>query len=432
MIRTAVISLVLLGFASGAPASAIAGSLQERADAVPEGGTLVLEGGLFEGPLRIGKTITIEGGGKAVVDGKRSGSVIVVDAPGVRIANLRIRNSGLSLERDDAGILVRADGAVLEGNHIESCLHGIYLKKVNGAELRGNTVVGASDGLAEASDVLSRGLDFDGGELVCAVGALDVNRRGNGIHAWNSRNLLLESNAVSHTRDGIYFSFTDESEVRENTVTGCRYGLHYMYSDGNTFARNRFSRNAAGAALMYSGRLVVSRNEFSGNRGKRAYGALLQSVDASVLEKNRFINNTVGLYSENAQENDLDGNVMGKNYIGYRIGGSSRGNRHFRNHFLQNIHHVELAGEGRYNEWAYEERGNRWDRSSVPDLDGDGVGEFPHRESDLLGGLRQQFPIAGLLSGSPGLELIRFLNERSPIPGLRTVEDPHPLTDDHD
>ncbi|NDV61109.1 carbohydrate-binding protein [Puniceicoccales bacterium CK1056] len=413
-------------------ASTVVGSLQARVDAVPEGGTLVLDSGTYEGPLRIDKAMTIDGKSKAVIDGKRSGSVITVNAPGVRIRNLYVRNSGLSLEEDDAGILVRADRAVLEGNRIESCLHGIYLKKVTIAEVRGNTIVGAATELARTSDVLSTGLDFDGGDLLCAVGELDVNRRGNGIHAWNSRNVLLEENVISHTRDGIYFSFTDESEVLGNRVTDCRYGLHYMYSDGNTFARNRFSRNAAGAALMYSGRLLVEGNEFSGNRGKRAYGALLQSVDASVLKDNRFINNTVGLYSENAQDNELEDNVVGKNYIGYRIGGSSRGNRHFLNHFQQNIHNVELAGEGKYNEWAVEGRGNRWGLSSVPDLDGDGVGEFPHRESDLLGGLRQQFPIAGLLSGSPGLELIRFINERSPIPGLRTVEDPHPLTNEHD
>jgi nitrous oxidase accessory protein len=432
MMRTAVISLIIMGCIADLSASIIAGSLQNRIDAVPEGGTLMLESGSFEGPVRIEKAITIAGTGKTVLNGNRSGSVIVVDAPGVRIRNLRIRNSGLRLEKDDAGILVRADDVVLEGNRIESCLHGIYLKKANGAEVRGNTIVGASSGFDEASDVLSTGLDFDGGGLVCAVGELDVNRRGNGIHAWNSRNVLLVDNVVSHTRDGIYFSFTDESEVLGNTVTDCRYGLHYMYSDGNTFARNRFSRNAAGAALMYSGRLVITGNEFSGNRGNRAYGALLQSVDASVFKNNRFMNNTVGLYSENAQDNDFEDNKIGKNYIGYRIGGSSRGNRHSLNGFLNNIHNVELAGEGRYNVWAVEGRGNYWGQSGLPDLNGDGVGEFPHRESDLLGGLRQQFPIAGLLSGSPGLELIRFANERSPIPGLRTIEDPHPLTDEHD
>ena len=427
----AVMAATLL-LTSGTSAGLAVSSLQERVDAVPEGGTLRLEPGVHKGPVRIVRTIRIEGNGLAVIDGMRSGSVITIDAPGVQLEGLVIRNSGLNLEADNAGVLVRANAVELAGNRIESCLHGIYLRKVNGGQVRNNVITGATDGAGETVDFLSTGVGLSDSGGLCSVAALDVNRRGNGIHLWNSRNVLLSGNTVSRTRDGIYFSFADDCEVIGNEVTGCRYGLHYMYSDGNRFARNRFARNAAGAALMYSGRLEVEDNAFNGNRGGRAYGMLLQSVDSSVFRDNDFRDNTVGLYSENSQDNRLVDNVMKNNYVGLRLGGSSRGNIHSGNRFTRNTHRVEVSGDPDDNRWSEDGIGNHWGPTASPDLDGDGIGELPHREADLLGPLRQRFPLAGLLSGSPGLEILRFARSRVEIPGIRAVEDPHPIVNSHD
>jgi nitrous oxidase accessory protein len=93
---------------------------------------------------------------------------------------------------------------------------------------------------------------------------------------------------------------------------------------------------------------------------------------------------------------------------------------------------VEVNGEGLDNRWTRDGIGNRWSRATPTDLDGDGIGELPHREADLLGNLRQQFPVAGLLSGSPGMELLRFARSRGELPGVRAIEDLHPLTNDYD
>ncbi len=68
------------------------------------------------------------------------------------------------------------------------------------------------------------------------------NRRGNGIHQWNCEGNLIRGNEISDTRDGIYFSFTNNSRVENNVVHHVRYGLHYMYSDGNFFENNTFTR----------------------------------------------------------------------------------------------------------------------------------------------------------------------------------------------
>jgi nitrous oxidase accessory protein len=200
-----------------------------------------------------------------------------------------------------------------------------------------------------------------------------------------------------------------------------------MYSNENRFHRNLFTQNAAGAALMYSGDLIVEANEFSGNQGTRAYGMLLQSVDDSVIEHNTFASNTVGIYAENSQRNALTNNRIEGNYIGLRMGGSSADNVISQNDFQRNLHPAEFAGKADVNQWNDLERGNHWQSAQSPDLDGDGVGELPHLEADFLGDLRQTFPLAGLLSGSPGLELLRFAHSRGKLPSLPTIEDNYPI-----
>jgi len=403
-------------------------SLQRAIDETASGDALTLEAGLHQGPVVVDKPLTLRGRPGAVVDGDRNGSVISVRADDVRIENLRIRGSGLRLGDDDAGIHSSGDRTVLVGNRIESCLHGIYFREVEDGRIEGNTIVGATGGAAApAFDLLSEGAPSADPSGLCAVGRLNENRRGNGVHLWSSRDILIADNRIARTRDGVYFSFTDHCEVRGNEVRETRYGLHYMYSDGNAFYDNRFTANAAGAALMYSGDLEVRGNRFVGNRGRRAYGLLLQSVDDSLFAGNVFEGNTVGVYAENSQNNGFRSNHLDANYVALRMGGSSRDNRVAGNHFSRNLHPAEAEGQPGDNRWSVDGQGNRWPGHPPPDLDADGVGDFPHREADPLGDLRARFPLAGLLSGSSGLEMLRLAAARSRMPGIRAIEDPHPL-----
>lgn len=254
------------------------------------------------------------------------------------------------------------------------------------------------------------------------------NRRGNGIHQWNCEGNLIRGNEISDTRDGIYFSFTNNSRVENNLVHHVRYGLHYMYSDGNVFENNTFSENAAGAAIMFSKELVVRGNRFINNRGHRAYGLIFQSSDRSRLEKNEITQNAVGLSFNQCNENQIAGNRVMQNYIGLRFGSNSDGNRFTENVFMQNLHPVETgASDVSGSRWAVNGVGNFWDGSFELDLDRDGVNDLPHRELDLFGVLRRDFPAVAFLSDSPALKLLRFAEERAALPGISYIEDPAPL-----
>jgi nitrous oxidase accessory protein len=200
-----------------------------------------------------------------------------------------------------------------------------------------------------------------------------------------------------------------------------------MYSDDNRFDDNVFRDSAAGAALMYSKGISLRRNTFAGNRNHRAHGLLLYTVDQSEVRDNRISGNTMGLFLEQSQGNRVTGNIVTNNHVGIHITISSDDNAFSDNTFTSNLHPVETSGTNLRNQWAVDGRGNYWDGAIRLDLDGNGIGDVPHRELDLFGELRRPFAVVGFLSGSPGERLLRFVHARLALAGLPSLIDPAPL-----
>jgi nitrous oxidase accessory protein len=398
--------------------------LQERIDAAAPGDTIRIEAGVHAGPIVINKPLTIVGERGAEIRGAGRGNVVTIAADDVTLRGLRITGSGLQLSDDDAAVFVTGNRAKIDNNVIADSLHGIYLKKISGAQILNNRIQGKTT-LTASTEPVEKGI---GTSTENCDTTLVANRRGNGIHQWNCEGTLIRGNEISDTRDGIYFSFTNNSRVENNLVHHVRYGLHYMYSDGNVFENNTFSENAAGAAIMFSKELVVRGNRFINNRGHRAYGLIFQSCDRSRLEQNEISENAVGLSFNQCNENRIVGNRVTHNYIGLRFGSNSDGNAFTENIFVRNLHPVETGGSDvSGSRWAVNGVGNFWDDSFELDLDGDGINDLPHRELDLFGVLRRDFPAVAFLSDSPALKLLRFAEERAALPGASYIEDPAPL-----
>ena len=202
-----------------------------------------------------------------------------------------------------------------------------------------------------------------------------------------------------------------------------------MYSDENVFENNTFTENADGAAIMFSKDMVVRGNRFVSNRGYRAYGLIFQSSDRSRLEQNEISENAVGLSFNQCNQNEIVGNRVTRNYIGLRFGSNSDANRFTENIFTGNMHPIETgASDVSGSLWAVHGVGNLWDTKLDLDFDRDGIVDLPHRELDLFGILRRDFPAIAFLSESPAVKLLRFANERAVIPGMSSIEDPAPLT----
>lgn len=398
-----------------------ASSLQERIEAAEPGQTLLVEEGHYPGNLVIDKPVVLRGEGHPHIQGDATGKTISILASGVTIEGFRISHSGLNLSLDHAAIHIEGDDAVIRNNRIHDSLHGIYVRAASGVRVENNEIRGIEE---TAVENLGAGAIPSGDSELCSVGQ---DRRGNGVHFWNSSGHSIVGNDISRTRDGIYFSFTTESRIEDNHVYQTRYGLHYMYSDRNHFSNNRFEDNVAGAALMYSKDVVVLGNHFINNRGPRASGLLMHNVDSSVVRSNRVEGNRVGLYMQGSHANQYRKNSFAHNYVGLRLTSSSTSNLFTSNRIGLNLHNIDLAGRNNQNRWSEDGRGNYWAGAMTLDLNGDGTSEIPHREADLVGRLREDFPVVSALTGSLALQALRFAIQRAPIPDTHYITDEHPL-----
>jgi nitrous oxidase accessory protein len=402
-----------------------AATLQERIDAAAYNETISIESGVHVGPIVVNKPVTLIGDDGAEIRGNGFGNVVTISANDVTLRGLRITGSGLRLSDDDAAVFITGNRTKIDKCVIADSLHGIYLKKVSGAQILNNRIQGKTT-LAASTDPVEKGISTSTEN--CDT-TLVSNRRGNGIHQWNCESNLIRGNEISDTRDGIYFSFTNNSRVENNLIHHVRYGLHYMYSDGNVFENNTFTENAAGAAIMFSKELLVRGNRFINNRGHRAYGLIFQSSDRSRLEQNEITENAVGLSFNQCNANTIVANRVTNNYIGLRVGSNSDDNRFFENIFAHNLHPVETGGSDvSETRWSVSGVGNFWSDAFELDLDSDGINDLPHRELDLLSVLRRDFPAIALLSDSPALKLLRFAHGRAALPGANTIEDRASLT----
>lgn len=401
------------------------GWLRAAIAAAPAGSVLDVPAGRHQGPFVLERRLHLRGPREAVLEGDGAGHVVTVRGADAIVEGLTVRGSGMNLAKDHAAVHVSAARVVVRGLHVLDSLHGIYVRQTADVRIEDNVIVGRATTL-EMVDPETLRPTPGAGEL-CEV-TLSQDRRGNGIHAWNSTGLVIARNQIRGTRDGIYFSFVDDSTVERNDIAETRYGLHYMYSDRNRFTDNRFRDNAAGAALMFSKGIVLTGNRFEANRSHRAYGMLWQSVDDSEARGNHLVGNTVGLFIEGGHGNRVLDNRIAANHIGLRISASSDGGTFAGNVFEGNLHTVETSGRDG-NRWTLDGRGNYWDGAVRLDLDGDGIGDLPHHELDLFGGLRRSFPSVGLLAGSPAERLLRFVHARLRLPGLAGITDTAPLVE---
>lgn len=399
--------------------------LQAAIDAAPPGTVLLLGAGTHRGPATVRRSITLGGAEGARILGPGEGTVLILDAPDVRVRDLEIAGSGRNLSRDDAGVLVLGDRADVRGLRLRGNLHGIYVRGAREVRLTNNDVAGPAES-SRGEEAEARAAE-PGHEGVHDPRAGGQALLGNGIHLWNADGARVEDNRIRDVRDGIYVAHSNDAVFARNRVSRSRYGIHYMYSSDNRLVDNELYRNIAGAALMFSRRLVVERNLLREHSGLRAYGLLLQDLEESRFADNEIRGNRIGVRLQSSTTNELRGNRISANLTGIVLGSASSDNRFTQNVVGPNVRNIELTGRPPPTEWSLEGVGNWWAGAMPLDLTGDGISEWPHHEVDVLAGRRKGFPVIELLLGSPGVRALEWALSRAPVPGSRFVTDPHPL-----
>ena len=345
---------------------------------VRSGGRVIVEAGTYREPtIEVTRPVELVGRGSPVLDGEGARGLLLITADDVTVRGFRVANVGSSYMDDRAAIRITgAKRCVVTGNVLDGAFFGIYLANVEGCRIEGN-VLRATNATESSS--------------------------GNGIHLWSSRGVVVARNRVSGFRDGIYFEFVHDTEVRDNVSEGnIRYGLHFMYSDDCRYLANTFRRNGSGVAVMYTKRVEMTGNRFEDNWGAAAYGLLLKEISDAKLERNVFQGNTTGLVADGANRMIADRNDFVRNGWAVKLDASTVDGRMTRNNFVSNTFDVATNSRAPSTVLA----GNYWDAYRGYDLDNDGVGDVPFRPVRLFSMIVERHEPALILLRSAFVELL--------------------------
>lgn len=387
--------MILAGpvLASGTP-------LQPLVDATAPGAVLRLAPGQYTGPVHLSRPVTVIGVPGVHLDGGGQGTVLTVDAEGVRVEGLRLTGSGDSHETKDAGITLTkaAIGAVIEGNLLQGNLYGIDVHGARDAVISGNVIEGRQ--------------------------GHRMNQRGNGIYVWNAPGTVVEGNDVRWGRDGIFVNTSKRNVFRGNRFRDLRFAVHYMYANDSEVSGNLSMGNHLGFAVMYSKKVRVLDNVSIGDRD---HGVMLNFTNRSVVRGNYVQDGAKKcLFVYNAHKNEIVDNRFERCGIGIHFTAGSERNDVTGNAFVGNRTQVKYVST-KWLDWAVEGRGNYWSDFVATDLDGNGIADGTYRPNDSIDQMLWQQPAARLLLGSPAVQLVQWAQSAFPALTPGGVMDSAPL-----
>lgn len=394
----ALVAFVMTVFWGDGPAAGAVGSpLQPLIDEARPGDVLELGEGVYRGPVRIDKPLTLLGTGQTVIDGGGQGPVITVEADDVRLEGLIIRHAGNGALEEKAGLVLRGSRAAIRHNRFEHCLYGIIVRESEDSRIVANR--------------------FDG------FPRQPVHQLGNAIDLDLSHRNVIADNRIDGFRDGVYMERSHGNEMTRNTVTRSRYGFHFMIrSDSNTVSRNEVAHSLIGILVMESDDIRMSDNILHGNRSYQGYGAILYDTRGSQMRDNVLGDNFIGLKLEKAYANRIEGNTLVGNQLALDVTADTADNVIVRNQFLANQWQVRHAGSWK-NALDDGEIGNFWDDYTGMDRDGDGIGDVPHETERWFSYLSQRHPALQLYDHSPAVAALMS----AAVGGEDTPVDAHPL-----
>lgn len=352
-----------------------------------DGDVIIVKKGYYrENNIIIDKSVQISGEDNPVIDLEFNNQGFVIKKDNVIIRGLEIRNISVSYVKDLSALKVEnSSGCKIENNFFYNTFFAVYLGNSDNCLIKGNKIQGFAQ--TESSS-------------------------GNGIHLWKCSNIRIENNETSGHRDGIYFEFVTKSHIINNhSHNNLRYGLHFMFSDSNSYRKNVFSENGAGVAVMYTKNIIMEENTFVENWGPASYGILLKDISRSIIRRNKFIKNTIGIFMEGSDKMNIEENEFRDNGYAVKVFGNCSSDTLIRNNFLGNT--FDISTNSSRNENIYS--GNYWDKYRGYDMNKDNTGDVPYRPVSLYSMLVEKVPESIIMMRSFITEIIDLTEKAIPV-----------------
>ena len=344
-------------------------TIKQGLAAAKSGDTVKVHSGLYkEGNIIIDKKITLIGIDRPILDGEKKHEIISIKHDSVVVDGFKIIGSSVAALSEPSGIKVYARRhIVIKNNILNDNFFGIYLENCHDVIVKNNFI--------KAYEI-------------------EEPKIGNGVHCWKSSNIQVIGNTIIGHRDGVYFEFVSESIAWRNISDhNKRYGLHFMFSNENSYIGNVFRNNGAGVAVMYSKKVKMFNNVFEKNRGNGTYGLLLKDISDSYMFNNKFIDNTIAIYSEGSIRIKIEKNEFLNNGWAFKIQANSMDNEIINNNFKGNTFDMATNGSLVLNTF----NSNYWDKYEGYDINRDGIGDVPYHPLSLFAVLVENTPSTMLL-----------------------------------
>lgn len=266
--------------------------------------------------------------------------------------------------------------------------------------------------LAQAADSFVRGND------VTSQSKYDSGRKGDAIRLWYSPRTLVANNHVHDARDVVIW-YSQGVRILNNLIERGRYGVHLMYCDDSLIENNRVLNNSVGMYSMYSKNVVMRANDVRGQRGPSGYGLGFKDTDNLSAENNLLVDNRGGIFldgtpfSPNAFAR-FENNILAFNDIAVTVMPAVKGTEFSGNAFWENVEQMAVHGGGgkpAANLW----QGNFWSDYNGLDANGDGVGDTPYVAEKFFENMTDREPLLRALIYSPAAQAIEFAANSFPI-----------------
>ena len=202
----------------------------------------------------IGKSISLAGEDKntTIIDGKRNGSVIYVNASNAEISGFSITNG--STEWLEGGIkLYHSVHVNIHGNILYNNCIGIFLYLSNCNFITDNILRNNTEEGIRLIDSMNNDVDKN---TVIGNGWV-------GITISRSSNNRVANNTITRNVDGIWIWYgSDNNEIRGNIINFNIFGMDLSLCGKNKIKGNTFKGNALGITLWWSQLNIINKNNF--------------------------------------------------------------------------------------------------------------------------------------------------------------------------